>query len=90
MAKKEIARLVKPYSKGQVTIPIEFREKLRIDSNTILRMELKGSRIEITPLRVTDEDQLLREYDSSQIEAFLEEDKIDPETARKVRELLAG
>lgn len=90
MAKSRIARLVKPHSKGQVTIPSEFREKLGIDQNTILRMELKGTRIEITPLRVADEDQLLREYDSGQIDAFLQEDKIDPETARKVRELLAG
>ncbi|MCK4898893.1 MAG: AbrB/MazE/SpoVT family DNA-binding domain-containing protein [Anaerolineales bacterium] len=90
MANKETTRLVKPYAKGQVTIPAEFREKLNIDENTILQMELKGSSIEITPLRVVDEDQLLREYDGSDIEAFLEEDKIDPGTASKVRDLLAG
>lgn len=90
MEKEESTRLVKPYAKGQVTIPADFRQKLGIDENTILRMELKGSRIEITPLRVTDEDRLVREYDRSQIEAFLEEDKLDPETARKVRELLSA
>ncbi len=90
MAEEQKLRLVKPYAKGQVTIPVEFREKLGINENTILRMELKGSRIEITPLRVADEEQLLRDYDSRQIDAFLQEDKIDPETARKVRELLAG
>lgn len=90
MAEKGARRLVKPYAKGQVTIPVEFREKLGIDETTILQMELKGSRIEITPLRVVDEDRLLREYDSSEIETFLEEDKIDQETASKVRELLAG
>jgi AbrB family looped-hinge helix DNA binding protein len=90
MANEETMRLVKPYAKGQVTIPAEFREKLNIDENTILKMVLKGSSIEITPLRVVDEDQLSRDYDGSEIEAFLEEDKIDPGTANRVRDLLAG
>lgn len=90
MAERDAARLVKPYAKGQVTIPADFREKLGIDENTILQMELKGSRIEITPLRLVDEDRLLRDYDTSEIEAFLEEDKIDSETASKARALLAG
>lgn len=90
MAEKGAARLVKPYAKGQVTIPADFREKLGIDENTILQIELKGSHIEITPVRFVDEDRLLRDYDTSAIEAFLEEDKIDPETASKVRDLLAG
>jgi AbrB family looped-hinge helix DNA binding protein len=90
MAQEDTKRLVKPYAKGQVTIPADFRERLGIDENTILQMELKGARIEITPMRVVDEDQLLRDYDSSEIEAFLEEDRIDPETAAKVRVLLAG
>jgi hypothetical protein len=75
MANEETMRLVKPYAKGQVTI---------------LKMVLKGSSIEITPLRVVDEDQLSRDYDGSEIEAFLEEDKIDPGTANRVRDLLAG
>jgi AbrB family looped-hinge helix DNA binding protein len=90
MSNKETTRLVKPYAKGQVTIPAEFREKLNIDENTILQMKLIGLSIEITPLRVVDEDQLSREYDDSEIEAFLEEDKIDPGTASRVRDLLAG
>lgn len=90
MAEKDAARLVKPYAKGQVTIPADFREKLGIDENTILQMELKGAHIEITPLRLVDEDRLLRDYDTSEIDAFLEEDKIDAETASRVRGLLAG
>lgn len=90
MATKEGTRLVKPYAKGQVTIPAEFREALGIDENTILQMELKGSRIEITPLRVIDEERLIRQYDTSEIDAFLEEDKISKETARKIRKLLQG
>ena len=90
MALKDSTRLVKPYAKGQVTIPADFRDKLGIDENTILQMELKGSRIEITPLRVIDEELLIRQYNSSEIESFLEEDKIDVDTASKVRNLLKG
>ncbi|NIM95006.1 MAG: AbrB/MazE/SpoVT family DNA-binding domain-containing protein [Anaerolineales bacterium] len=88
MAKEDLTRLVKPYAKGQITIPADFRERLGIDENSILQLELKGSKIEITHLKIVDGDQLLREYDDSEIEAFLEEDKIDKETADRVRELL--
>jgi hypothetical protein len=37
MAKKELARLVKHHAKGQVTIPADFRQKLGIDENSVLR-----------------------------------------------------
>ena len=90
MAKHETTRLVKPYAKGQITIPAEFRERLGIDENSILQMRLKGSKIEITTLQVVDGDRLLREYDASEIEAFLEEDRIDSKTAAKARKLLGG
>ena len=87
MPKESNTRLVKPYAKGQITIPADFREKLGIDENSILQLELKGSKIEITPLR-TVEDMLIREFDSSEIDSFLEEDKIDLDTAKRVRDLL--
>ena len=90
MGKQSTTRLVKPYARGQITIPVEFRERLGIDENTVLQMRLKGSTIEITPLRVVDEDRLLREYDPAEIEAFLAEDKIDSQTAARARKLLAG
>lgn len=90
MAEKAPIRLVKPYAKGQITIPADFRQQLGIDENTILELRLKGTKIEITPLRVVDDEGLLRDYDSREIDAFLEEDKIDEETANKVRRLLGG
>ena len=89
MSKDDLTRLVKPYAKGQITIPAEFRERLGIDEDSILQLELKGSKIEITPLRAV-EDMLLREFDDTEIKAFLEEDKIDTETANRVRELLGS
>jgi AbrB family looped-hinge helix DNA binding protein len=86
MTKEGRKRLVKSSAKGRVTIPADFRERLGIGENTILQMELKSSCIVVTPLRMVDEDRLLWNYDTLQVEDFLEEDSIDPETAAKVRD----
>ena len=89
MAVERMTRLVKLYTRGQITIPAEFRRRLGIDESSILQMRLRGSSLEITPLRV-DEDRLLREYDAAEIQAFLREDKLDRKTAAKARKLLGG
>jgi AbrB family looped-hinge helix DNA binding protein len=83
-------RLVRPRARGQITIPAEFRDQLGIDENTVLQMRLRGTKIEITPLRVVDDEQLLREYDPADLQRFLEEDKLDRKIAEKARKLLAG
>ena len=91
MAEKEklITKLVKPLSRGQITIPIEFRRKLGIEDNTILNLTLKGNKIEITPAVVREVgEEELREYTDEEISQFLQEDKIDQETARAVKRLL--
>ena len=90
MGDQSTTRLVKPRARGQITIPAEFRDQLGIDENTVLQMRLEGTKIEITPLRVVDDDRLLREYDPADIQAFLEEDKLDRRTAEKARKLLSG
>ena len=90
MGNRSTIRLVKPRARGQITIPADFRDQLGIDENTVLQMRLRGTKIEITPLRVVDDDRLLREYDPVDIEAFLKEDKLDRKTAEKARKLLAG
>jgi AbrB family looped-hinge helix DNA binding protein len=90
MADERNTRLVKLYPRGQITIPAEFRQRLGIEENSILQMRLKDSSLDITPLRVADEDRLLREYDAGEIQAFLREDRIDRKTAAKVRKLLGG
>lgn len=90
MASARMTRLVKLYERGQVTIPAEYRQRLGIDENSVLQMRLRGTRIEITPLKVVGEDRLLREYEATEIEAFLREDKIDRKTAAKARKLLGG
>lgn len=90
MSEKRLSRLIRPHGKGQITIPVEFRRRLGIDEDTILRLELRGSRIEITPLRLSEEEGLLRDYSADEIETFLREDRIDKDTAAKVRRLLRG
>lgn len=90
MAVERTTRLVKLYARGQITIPAEFRQRLGIDESSVLQMRLRGSSLEITPLRVVEEDQLIREYDAAEIQAFLREDKLDRKTAAKARKLLGG
>jgi AbrB family looped-hinge helix DNA binding protein len=85
---KTLTKLVKPLPKGQITIPIEFRRRLKIDENTILRLSLKGSKIEVLPLRPLPREEDLRQYEKDDIQAFLQEDRLDPKTAEKVRRLL--
>ncbi len=85
---KPLTKLVRPLSKGQITLPIEFRRRLRIDDRTILSLTLKGSKIEILPLRPLAENEPLREYSKDDIERFVNEDRLDRKTAGKVRKLL--
>ena len=91
MAEREklMTKLVRPLSRGQITIPIEFRKKLGIDANTILSLALRGNKIEIVPAIVREVgEEELREYTDKEISQFLQDDKIDRETARTVRRLL--
>ncbi len=89
MAERELTGIVKPLAKGQITIPVEFRRRLNIGTDTFLQLTLKGEKIEIVPLRLVPKGEpLLREYTDAEIQRFLEEDKLDPETVAKVRLLL--
>ena len=92
MSEKEkiMIKIVKPLSRGQITIPMEFRKKLGIGSNTILNLALKGNKIEITPAIVRElNEEELREYTDKEISQFLKDDKIDKDTARIVKRLLS-
>ena len=79
-------KVVRVQSKGQVTIPSEFREALGIGTDTLLSISVAGDRLEITRLHQGDE--ALRSYTERDIARFLEEDQLDEETARRVRHLL--
>ena len=53
-------KVVKVTSKGQVTIPIEVRERLGIDEETYLIVSVEGSEVRLKKVRdrvpLTDED----------------------------------
>lgn len=85
---KSTTRIVKPLPRGQITIPAAFRERLGIDANTLLRLTVRGNKIEITPVAVAEKGEELREYSDAEVAEFLREDKIDAETAKAVRRLL--
>ena len=85
---KSLSKLVRPLPKGQITLPVEFRRRLKIDDKTILSVSLKGSTIEILPLRLVDQAVSLRKYEADEIARFLKEDRLDRKTADKVRRLL--
>ncbi len=83
---KSRRKVVKTLAKGQVTIPNEFRKALDIGPETLLSVSLVGDHLEVTPLR--QEEDSLRLYTDEDIARFLEEDKLDEETARRIHELL--
>ncbi|MEK7814330.1 MAG: AbrB/MazE/SpoVT family DNA-binding domain-containing protein [Chloroflexota bacterium] len=79
-------KVVKALAKGQVTIPSEFRQALGIGAETLLSVSLVGDHLEIATLRQGEE--ALRRYTEEDIARFLEEDKLDQETAQRIRDLL--
>ena len=50
-----MTKLVRPLRGGQITIPAEFRRRLGINGETMLRVTLCDDELRIKPVRVTDE-----------------------------------
>ena len=91
MARKQVTtKLVRLQAKGQITLPAEFRRRLNVDDDAILRVTLQEDGLTITPLRSERADPPLREYSQADIDRFLREDRLDEATAAKVRRLLSG
>lgn len=82
------SKVIKALAKGQVTIPSEFREMLGIDAQSLLVVSVVGDHLEIAPLNPGQE--ALRRYTEEDIARFLDEDKLDEATARRIREMLWG
>ncbi len=83
---KQSRKVVKVLDKGQITIPRKFREALGIQKWTLMSVYLVDDHLELAPLR--DEEGALRRYTDEDIARFLEEDKLDEKTAKRVRNLL--
>jgi AbrB family looped-hinge helix DNA binding protein len=86
MRQQPLTKVMQLPARGQITIPTEFRRQLGLDEGSLLRIRLVGKKIEIEPLKAAED--VLRLYSDSEIEQFMEEDRIDAETAAKVRKLL--
>ena len=47
-------KVIRPLRSGQITIPVEFRQKLDIDEHTLLQIALVGNELRIRPVKVTE------------------------------------
>lgn len=79
-------KLVRPQSKGMVTIPTEFRRKLGIDENSLLEVKIVDRGVFFVKVPAPNED--IELYSDEQIAEWLKEDRLDTETAQKVKRLL--
>lgn len=48
-------KFIKPFSKGQITLPKDYREYLGIDEDSWLKVSLKGEKILLQPVEDFDE-----------------------------------
>ncbi len=54
MARKQApSKLVRLQAKGQITLPAEFRRRLNVTDDAILRVTLQEGGLAITPLRAS-------------------------------------
>ena len=87
MAPRALKKVVRPLPKGQITIPVGIRRALGIDETSLLEVRLEDGKIVIVKLDVQPEASF-RVYSDEEIAEFLENDRITPETAQRVRELM--
>ncbi len=80
--------LVRPTSKGQVTIPKAIRSKLNVDQETFLKVVIEGQNIVFKPVQFKDDKPPVRVYSDKQIEQFLKDDVLDAETIEFMNKLL--
>jgi AbrB family looped-hinge helix DNA binding protein len=79
-------KIVRPLAKGQITIPAAFRKALGIGRDTLLEVSLTGDHLEIAP--VSQGADILRRYTEEEVARFMEEARLEPEVAERVRLLL--
>lgn len=49
-----MVKIIKPLRSGQITIPADFREKLRIGTDTLLQISLMQGELRIKPVKTVD------------------------------------
>lgn len=81
------AKIVKPQSKGMVTIPVEFREKLGIDSNSLLEVKMIDNGVTFIKINYKSQQEV-EIYSDKQIKRWLKNDKLDAKTVKRLEKLL--
>lgn len=78
--------LLRPTSKGQVTIPKSFRQKLNLGTDTFLEVTLEGQKIIFQPVSIKPTN--IRIYTDQEIKEFLKEDELTSENAAFLNRIL--
>ena len=81
-------KIVKTQEKGMITIPVEYRRKLDIQPNALMEARIVDNGILFTKLSGTDSATSI--YSDEDISQWLEDDKLTPEAAAKIKKLLHG
>lgn len=76
---------IKPLAKGQITIPLAFRELLRINENTLFKAEIRGKAIYLEPFEVDWEGKYIRDFSDSDLKEFMTRDKLNKKTLKKIK-----
>lgn len=79
-------KIVRPQAKGMITIPIEFREKLSIDENSLFEVTITANGVLFTKINIDRKEPEI--YSDEQIKSWLKEDALDLKTAKKLKNLL--
>lgn len=83
---KEKEKMVRIQTKGMITIPVEFRNKLNITENSIMKAEIKDQKIVLS--KVTSDTDMFEMYNDQQITQWLKADQLDAKTAKSLKKLL--
>lgn len=81
-----MSKVVKTQSKGMVTIPREYREKLGIEGNCLMEVKIIDDSVVFKKIGINEEKTEI--YSDSKIQKWLKEDKIDSATVAKIKKLL--
>lgn len=85
-------KIVQTHAKGMVTIPAEFRAKLGIEEDTLLKATLIKDGVIFVKIKYISGPEKnppsnSEVYSDRQIKQWLAEDKLDPRTAAKLKKL---
>lgn len=79
---------LKVLGKGMVTLPKKWREELGITTGDIVKAKKEGNKVIIEPQ--IENLAPYRVYNDSEIETFLEEDKVSASLSHKVQKNIAS